>query len=93
MVRKSTTMRMTVGLDAPTGGTVSVNGRRYAQHSAPPQEVGALLEATSVHPGRSAFGHLMAQAYTHGIPRRRVEELIELTGLELVATQETGSRP
>ncbi|MCW2878408.1 MAG: multidrug transporter ATPase [Sphaerisporangium sp.] len=88
---KSTTMRMIVGLDAPTSGSVSVNGRRYAQHSAPLQEVGALLEAKSVHPGRSAFDHLMAQAYTHGIPRRRVDEVIELTGLQSVAKRRAGA--
>jgi ABC-2 type transport system ATP-binding protein len=87
---KSTTMRMIVGLDAPTGGSVSVNGRRYAQHSAPLQEVGALLEAKSIHPGRSAFDHLVAQAYTHGIPRRRVDEVIELTGLQSVAKKRAG---
>jgi ABC-2 type transport system ATP-binding protein len=88
---KSTTMRMIVGLDAPTSGSVSVNGRRYAQHRAPLQEVGALLEAKSIHPGRSAFDHLMAQAYTHGIPRRRVEEVIELTGLQSVAKRRAGA--
>src|SRR6478609_4682470 len=79
---KSTTMRMIVGLDAPSSGSVRVNGRRYAEHAAPLQEVGALLEARSVHPGRSAFHHLMALAHTHGIPRARVEEVIGLTGLE-----------
>jgi ABC-2 type transport system ATP-binding protein len=88
---KSTTMRMIVGLDAPTSGSVSVNGRRYVQHSAPLQEVGALLEAKSVHPGRSAFDHLMAQAYTHGISRRRVREVIELTGLQAVANKRAGA--
>jgi ABC-2 type transport system ATP-binding protein len=88
---KSTTMRMIVGLDAPTSGSVNVNGRRYAQHSAPLQEVGALLEAKSIHPGRSAFDHLMAQAYTHGIPRRRVDEVIELTGLQSVAKKRAGA--
>jgi len=88
---KSTTMRMIVGLDAPTSGSVSVNGRRYAQHSAPLQEVGALLEAKSIHPGRSAFNHLMAQAYTHGISRRRVSEVIELTGLQSVANKRAGA--
>ncbi|MDT3444624.1 ATP-binding cassette domain-containing protein [Pseudofrankia sp. BMG5.37] len=87
---KSTTMRMIIGLDAPTSGTVSVNGRRYAQHGAPLQEVGTLLEAKSVHPGRSAYNHLLAQAYTHGIPRRRVDEVIELTGLQAVATKRAG---
>ncbi|MEV7775042.1 ATP-binding cassette domain-containing protein [Kitasatospora sp. NPDC086791] len=88
---KSTTMRMIVGLDAPTSGTVRVNGRRYAEHAAPLQEVGALLEAKSIHPGRSAFNHLMAQAHTHGIPRRRVEEVIELTGLQSVARKRAGA--
>jgi ABC-2 type transport system ATP-binding protein len=88
---KSTTMRMIVGLDEPTGGTVTVNGRRYREHSAPLQEVGALLEAKSIHPGRSAFDHLMAQAYTHGIPRRRVQEVIELTGLQSVAKKRAGA--
>jgi ABC-2 type transport system ATP-binding protein len=88
---KSTTMRLIIGLDAPTGGTVTVNGRRYREHSAPLQEVGTLLEAKSVHPGRSAFNHLMALAYTHGIARRRVEEVIELTGLQSVAGQRAGT--
>jgi ABC-2 type transport system ATP-binding protein len=88
---KSTTMRMVVGLDAPSSGTVTVNGRRYAQHTAPLQEVGALLEAKSIHPGRSAFDHLMAQAYTHGIPRRRVDEVIDLTGLQAVAKKRAGA--
>ncbi|MGW3128954.1 ATP-binding cassette domain-containing protein [Streptomyces sp. NPDC001123] len=88
---KSTTMRMIVGLDAPSGGSVTVNGKRYARHSAPLQEIGALLEARSVHPGRSAFDHLMVQAHTHGIPRRRVEEVIELTGLQAVARKRAGA--
>jgi ABC-2 type transport system ATP-binding protein len=88
---KSTTMRMIIGLDAPTSGSVNVNGRRYAQHSAPLQEVGALLEAKSIHPGRSAFDHLMALAYTHGIPRRRVDEVIEMTGLSAVAKKRAGA--
>jgi ABC-2 type transport system ATP-binding protein len=88
---KSTTMRMIIGLDAPTSGAVIVNGRRYSEHTAPLQEVGALLEAKSIHPGRSAFDHLMAQAYTHGIPRRRVDEVIELTGLQSVAKKRAGA--
>ena len=88
---KSTTMRMIVGLDAPTSGTVKVNGRRYAEHHAPLQEVGVLLEAKSVHPGRSAFDHLLAQAQTHGIPRRRVDEVIELAGLQSVAKKRAGN--
>ncbi|MFF5293817.1 ABC transporter ATP-binding protein [Paractinoplanes globisporus] len=88
---KSTTMRMIIGLDAPTAGTVTVNGRRYAQHSAPLREVGALLEARSIHPGRSAFDHLMALAYTHGISRARVSEVIEMTGLQSVARKRAGA--
>ena len=88
---KSTTMRMVIGLDAPTSGSVRVNGRHYARHSAPLQEVGALLEAKSIHPGRSAFDHLLAQAHTHGIPRRRVDEVIELTGLQSVARKRAGA--
>jgi ABC-2 type transport system ATP-binding protein len=88
---KSTTMRMIIGLDAPTAGTVTVNGRRYAQHSAPLHEVGALLEARSIHPGRSAFDHLTALAYTHGISRARVREVIELAGLQSVARKRAGA--
>ncbi|WP_327291870.1 ATP-binding cassette domain-containing protein [Streptomyces sp. NBC_01198] len=88
---KSTTMRMIVGLDAPTSGNVSVNGKRYADHRAPLQEVGALLEAKSIHPGRSAYHHLNALALSHGIPRRRVEEVIELTGLQPVARKRAGA--
>ncbi|MFE7371374.1 ABC transporter ATP-binding protein [Streptomyces anulatus] len=78
---KSTTMRMLLGLDAPTRGNSTVNGRSFAAHPAPLTQVGALLEARSVHPGRSALNHLMALAHTHGIPRRRVEEVIDLAGL------------
>ncbi|MFE7216508.1 ATP-binding cassette domain-containing protein [Streptomyces sp. NPDC001698] len=88
---KSTTMRMIVGLDAPTSGSVTVNGRRYARHQAPLQEVGALLEAKSIHPGRSAYNHLRALALTHGIPRRRVDEVIELAGLGSVAKKRAGA--
>ncbi|MEU5099615.1 ATP-binding cassette domain-containing protein [Streptomyces sp. NPDC020996] len=88
---KSTTMRMIIGLDAPTAGSVVVNGRRYAGHPAPLHEIGALLEAKSVHPGHSAVNHLMALARTHGISRRRVEEVIELAGLAGVATKRVGA--
>src|SRR5580693_5900442 len=64
---KSTTMRMIVGLDAPSSGSVTVNGKPYAQHSAPLGEVGIMLEARAVHTGRSAHNHLLALAATHGI--------------------------
>jgi ABC-2 type transport system ATP-binding protein len=66
---KSTTMRMIMGLDRPTSGTVTVNGKPYAQHRAPLHQVGALLDAKAVHTGRSAYNHLLAMAATHGIPK------------------------
>src|SRR6202790_4984900 len=87
---KSTTMRLILGLDAPTSGDVTVNGKHYAEHTAPLHEVGALLEARSIHTGRSAYNHLLAQAQTHGIPRSRVDELIELVGLGPVAKKRAG---
>src|SRR6201996_7895703 len=88
---KSTTMRMILGLDAPTSGSVVVNGRPYAQHSRPLHEVGALLEARAVHPGRSSRNHLLALAATAGIGARRVEEVIDLVGLTEVASKRVGS--
>jgi ABC-2 type transport system ATP-binding protein len=87
---KSTTMRLVLGLDAPTAGEVSVNGRRYREFRAPLHEVGALLEARSVHTGRSAYHHLLALAQTHGISKRRVQELIDLVGLHEVAGKRAG---
>jgi len=87
---KSTTMRMVVGLDRPTSGAVTVNGRPYAQHRAPLGEVGVLLDAKAVHPGRSAHEHLLALATTHGIGRRRVDEVMGLTGLTSVARVRAG---
>lgn len=87
---KSTTMRLILGLDAPTAGSVTVNGKRYRDFPAPLHEVGALLEARSVHTGRSAYNHLLALAQTHGIPKRRVGELIDLVGLHEVARKRAG---
>jgi ABC-2 type transport system ATP-binding protein len=87
---KSTTMRLILGLDAPSSGQVTVNGKRYRDHPAPLHEVGALLEARSVHTGRSAYHHLLALAQTHGIGRSRVDELIELVGLGEVARKRVG---
>lgn len=87
---KSTTMRMIVGLDAPTAGRVWVGGRPYAEHPAPLRRVGALLEAGGVHPGRTAAAHLRALAATHGIGRRRVTEVLELVGLGGVAGRRAG---
>ncbi|AZM54101.1 multidrug ABC transporter ATP-binding protein [Streptomyces sp. WAC 01529] len=82
---KSTTMRMLLGLDAPTRGRATIGDRAYAAHPAPLHEVGALLEARSVHPGRSAYHHLMALAHTHSIPRSRVEAVLRLAGIDEVA--------
>ncbi|MDF2990867.1 MAG: ATP-binding cassette protein [Microbacterium sp.] len=88
---KSTTMRMIVGLDRPSAGTVTVDGRRYDRLRAPLREVGTLLDARAVHTGRSARDHLRAMAATHGIPRGRVDEVIELTGLASVAHRRAGT--
>jgi ABC-2 type transport system ATP-binding protein len=88
---KSTTMRLILGLDAPTEGEVSVDGRVYRELSAPLHEVGAMLEAHAIHTGRSAYNHLLALAQTHGIPRSRVQEVIELVGLGEVARKRVGS--
>src|SRR3979411_653837 len=87
---KSTTMRLIVGLDAPSEGEVTVAGRAYRGFPAPLNEVGVLLEARSVHPGRSAFHHLLALAQTHGIPSSRVRELISLVGLDEGARKRAG---
>jgi ABC-2 type transport system ATP-binding protein len=87
---KSTTMRLVLGLDAPSSGDVRVNGKHYRDHVAPLHEVGALLEARSVHTGRSAYNHLLALAQTHGIPRSRVGEMIDLVGLHEVARKRAG---
>ncbi len=87
---KSTTMRLILGLDAPDSGHTRVNGKAYRDLRAPLHEVGALLEARSMHTGRSAQNHLLALAQTHGIPRSRVTELIELVGLQDVARKRVG---
>jgi ABC-2 type transport system ATP-binding protein len=87
---KSTTMRLVLGLDRPTAGDVTVNRKHYAEHVAPLHEVGALLEARSIHTGRSASNHLLALAKTHGIPKRRVAELIDFVGLHDVARKRAG---
>ncbi len=90
---KSTTMRMIVGLDRPTAGTATVNGRPYRDHAAPLRQVGALLEAKSVHKGRAARSHLLALAQTHGIPASRVDEVLAMVGLESVAGRRAGLLP
>ena len=87
---KSTTMRMVLGLDRPTAGSVTVNGRRYPDSPAPLREVGALLEARALHPGRSARDHLRWMAASNRIPAARVDEVLDLVGLEAVAGTRVG---
>ena len=84
---KSTTMRMIMGLDRPSSGSVLVNGRRYADHEDPLRQVGALLEARAVHPGRSARNHLLSLALTCGIKRSRVDQVLDMVGLTDVARE------
>jgi ABC-2 type transport system ATP-binding protein len=88
---KSTTMRLSVGLDAPSSGHVTVNGRAYREMRFPLREVGALLEAKAVHPGRSARSHLRWLADSNGISHRRVDEVLEEVGLASVARRRTGA--
>jgi ABC-2 type transport system ATP-binding protein len=87
---KSTTMRIIMGLDRPTAGTATINGVAYARLRAPLHEVGALLEARAVHTGRTARNHLRALAATTGIPRGRVDDVIDLVGLHDVADRRAG---
>jgi ABC-2 type transport system ATP-binding protein len=87
---KSTAMRLIVGLDAPTSGRATVNGKLYRDHPAPLHEVGTMLEARAIHTGRSAYNHLKALAETHGIPPARVDGVIDLVGLRDVARKRVG---
>ena len=87
---KSTTMRMVLGLDTPTSGVVTVNGFAYRDLTAPLREVGALLDARAVHPGRSAADHLRWLADSNRVPRRRVDEVLGLVGLSAVAGRRAG---
>jgi ABC-2 type transport system ATP-binding protein len=82
---KSTTMRMALGLDVPTGGSVTINGTAYGHHRWPLREVGALLEAKAIHGGRTAYNHLWCVAQSNHLPRRRVDEVLDLVGLTAVA--------
>jgi ABC-2 type transport system ATP-binding protein len=88
---KSTTMRLILGLDRPSSGSVTVNGKPFADHAAPMHEVGALLESRAIHTGRSARNHLLAMAATSGIGRRRVEDVIDMVGLTDVASRRVGA--
>jgi ABC-2 type transport system ATP-binding protein len=87
---KSTTMRLVLGLDRPQSGTATINGKRYADLAQPLRTVGALLEAKAMHPGRSAYNHLLFLAETQGLPRSRVDDVLELVGLREVARKRTG---
>src|SRR5579859_80645 len=82
---KTTTMRLILGLDYPSAGTVTVNGKPYAQLPDPMHEVGALLDAGAVHGGRTARNHLLCLAQTNGIAKRRVDQVLGLVGLTDVA--------
>jgi ABC-2 type transport system ATP-binding protein len=88
---KSTTMRLVLGLDYPEAGTATINGLRYRDLPSPLRTVGALLEAKSVHGGRSARNHLLFLAQTQGLPRSRVDEVLGLVGLQAVADKRAGS--
>ena len=88
---KSTTMRLILGLDRPTSGTATIDGKRYGELTTPLRVVGALLEAGAVHPGRSAYNHLLYLAQTQAIPTRRVDEVIDLVGLHDVAHDRVGA--
>ncbi|MGV9308062.1 ABC transporter ATP-binding protein [Nonomuraea sp. NPDC003727] len=87
---KSTTMRMIMGLARPTSGSATVNGRPYRKLRHPLREIGALLDAEAVHPGRSAANHLLWMAQTNGLPRSRVDEVLGLVGLSSVAGKRVG---
>jgi ABC-2 type transport system ATP-binding protein len=87
---KSTTMRMIMGLDAPDGGSATVNGRTYGQLPVPLREVGALLEAKAIHPGRTAYHHLWYLAQSNDIPRSRIDSVLEMVGLTDVAKKRAG---
>jgi ABC-2 type transport system ATP-binding protein len=82
---KTTTMRLILGLDHPSVGRVTVNGKAFRHLANPMREVGALLDAKAVHGGRSAYSHLLCLAQTNNLPRRRVGEVLELVGLSEVA--------
>ena len=82
---KTTTMRLILGLDRPSAGSVTVNGKPFGQAAYPMREVGALLDAKAVHGGRSAYSHLLCLAETNNLPRRRVNEVLALVGLDEVA--------
>jgi ABC-2 type transport system ATP-binding protein len=86
---KSTTMRVILGLDAPTGGRATIAGRPYASLSQPLRRVGSLLDGKAMHGGRTAYNHLLWMSQSNGIPRARVDEVLEMVGLSQVSAQRT----
>ncbi len=90
-IRKSTTMRIILGLDHPSQGRALVKGKRYGELRAPLREVGALLDAKAVHPGRSARNHLRALATSNRIPIKRVDQVLEFVGIDSVADKKVGN--
>jgi ABC-2 type transport system ATP-binding protein len=87
---KTTTMRLILGLDCPTGGEVTVGGKHYRDLPAPLREVGALLDAKAVHPSRTAFNYLLVLARSNAIPASRVDEVLGMVGMEGVAGKRVG---
>jgi ABC-2 type transport system ATP-binding protein len=87
---KSTTMRMMLGLDRPTSGEVLIDGKPFRASASPLRHVGALLDAHAIHPGRTAYKHLWSLAASNGIPRSRVDEVLQLVGLTSTAKKRTG---
>lgn len=87
---KTTSMRLILGLDKATEGTVTINGHAYRDKRAPIQEVGALIDPSAVHGGRSAYHHLLWQAQAGGLPRGRVDEVLDMVGLADVADKKVG---
>jgi len=87
---KTTTMRLILGLDTPTSGSITVNGRQYANHRFPLHEVGALLDAKALHPSRSAYNHLLSLAQSNRIAPSRVEAVLGMVGLNDVASRRVG---
>src|SRR5437763_14893743 len=88
---KTTTMRLILGLDRPTRGSVTVHGKEFGRLAYPMHEVGALLDAKAIHGGRSAYNHLLCLAQASGLPRRRVDEVLERVGMTSAAHKQAGN--
>jgi ABC-2 type transport system ATP-binding protein len=88
---KSTTMRMIIGLDRPSAGSVRINGQSYEELRRPLHQVGAVLETGALHGGRSAYHHLLSLAQSNGIGKRRVDDVLDLVGLQDAAGRRAGT--